>query len=706
MRTLWRALATLPYLHYHTARRAHAMRSSSPPSMSGSGGGGGASLGGLPAEAPRHDSPLITTIGYVTDIEGNRQFFDEYVRISRVLERDASNRLRLRDGCEFVFGGDVCDKGDGDMYVITELLDLKRRYPERVHLILGNRDVNKIRFAHELSRPVGARDPADAARCVAWWNAKMRPTAADDAERLRWMLAHTMGSAEPDTFELRRDELVRERRADLQLEAAEAVQPPAEDDDPARVSVFSLGSVLGNVFGGGVVGFGGVAPRSAGPGLDGNDAAAEAVAAAEAAAAQAPPSDAEVAASFRESVAPDGPLWHYLQSAQIGAVIGDCLFVHGALTAECVGQLPPSAGAVPSRDRSASGFETIGSLRPWVSALNGWASDELASWAVYPRGDPAHEPPWAMEGGYGGRGGEGLVQYGMGSIPTDAWTRGEPGAKLTPNPTVIYASWFDNGAPTEVSGKVLDFLREAGVRTVLSGHQPIGDTPAVLRPAEDLTMIVADTSYSNNVRWLRPPPPSRLPSSPAGLELSKLQLVHTRPDGSGKPAQVAPGGGNRGVAVLEVAIEMDRRLRFGAVQPARTPNPDPTAEADERPCAPTRVCVHGSLSDGRCVRRACLCAPRVGRPACLPERLTPRAPRARAVLRATARPQDVRVRAAGRAPRWSRRRACRPMRRWRLVRPGATAANGRRRCSWRRGGRARVRAHARRGLQHVQSRCP
>lgn len=621
MRPVWRALAALPYYYSAsppvTARAAH----SSGLGMSGAREGG---AGALPAGAAAAEAagapPGTCLIGYVTDIEGNRAYFDEYVRISRVLDRDAaSSRLQLREGCELVFGGDVCDKGDADLHVARELVELKRRYPARVHIILGNRDVNKIRWAHELGRTDLERLAAGAnaddegggggTECVAWWS-DVRPRVRDDAARARWMLRHTMGSAVPDTFELRRSELA---RAAAEREGARADAPQLEVQAPAEggARVFSLGALLSGVFG---VGGGGPSSPSAAP--DGGGPA------------QPPPappvdgalgavSDEAVVASFRESVLPGGPMFELLAAGQVGAVLGDCLFVHGALSARNLGQLPPRQGEVPPRDASGRGFVRAQGLAQWVAGINAFAAQEVASFARFPTGEPGRVP-WAEEGGYGGRGGEGLVQYGMGALPLrqqqgkggeeGAEGKGEKGAPRRPrshhNPSAIYASWFEHGAPLPIPAEVASFVTSAGVSTVLVGHQPIGDTVAVLTAqaesggsaGAELRVVCADMSYSNHVKWVEPSggtdgPPQPDQTQPAPPALAPRAQRAAR-EGGGE-GQVVPGGGNRGVAVCEVLIEMDCRMRHAADACAAR------SLVGRGGLRPTIVRMHGCLSDGR-----------------------------------------------------------------------------------------------------------
>jgi hypothetical protein len=91
-----------------------------------------------------------STVGYCTDVEGNYEYWKRYVRLSKVLDRAENGSLQLKPHCHFVYGGDVCDRGNGDLRILKDLIELKNSNPERVHLILGNRDLNKIRLLTEL----------------------------------------------------------------------------------------------------------------------------------------------------------------------------------------------------------------------------------------------------------------------------------------------------------------------------------------------------------------------------------------------------------------------------------------------------------------------------------------------------------------------------------------------------------------------------
>jgi len=98
-----------------------------------------------PVDSSEHlsiDRVYGVTVGYVSDLEGAIAHWDAYLSQSKVLllldrPDEKGRRVVLRDNCHFVFGGDVCDHGSGDIQILRELVDLKERYPSRVHLILG-----------------------------------------------------------------------------------------------------------------------------------------------------------------------------------------------------------------------------------------------------------------------------------------------------------------------------------------------------------------------------------------------------------------------------------------------------------------------------------------------------------------------------------------------------------------------------------------
>ena len=60
-----------------------------------------------------------------------------------------------------MLGGDTFDKGPGDIRISRALCDLKDRHPSRVVLLIGNRDVNKMRLVSELD-PTALAAPEEA----------------------------------------------------------------------------------------------------------------------------------------------------------------------------------------------------------------------------------------------------------------------------------------------------------------------------------------------------------------------------------------------------------------------------------------------------------------------------------------------------------------------------------------------------------------
>jgi hypothetical protein len=145
-------------------------------------------------------------IAYLTDVEGRWDKLASFADGNHDVSL-AGDRLVLAEHVTFVFGGDAVDRGPSGRRVVSTLLDAHRRYGDRVVLLAGNRDINKMRLARELrgAPPAGA------------------PTRGTRGELLRWIFAHTMGAK--DAFA--------HRAAELALGAAtddEAIVQSFEDD--------------------------------------------------------------------------------------------------------------------------------------------------------------------------------------------------------------------------------------------------------------------------------------------------------------------------------------------------------------------------------------------------------------------------------------------------------------------------------------------
>lgn len=267
-----------------------------------------------------HASPPHFFVSYVTDIEGNWNYWDRFVRISDALVLTESVRpdgsvdrvITLNPGYHLVFGGDVCDRGPGDIRVVRELLALKESNLDTVHFIMGNRDVNKLRLAVELDECM-----LNSAAKVYWIDAtsggetglsQFDLAAASGSQnvvdRLKWILKATMGS--PGAFEYRREEL----------------------------------ALLGM-----------------------------------------PHSDEDVVNHYRNWVAPGttdaegnvnnrGELLRFLEHGKIAVILGDTLYVHGALKPINIGWVPPDRGGDPQGS-------VVQDLREWVDRMNEFHSHEV-----------------------------------------------------------------------------------------------------------------------------------------------------------------------------------------------------------------------------------------------------------------------------------------------------------------------------------------
>lgn len=133
----------------------------------------------------------MSAVAYLTDVEGLWEKLASFARDNPWVSLDG-DRLVLAEGATFVFGGDAIDRGPAGRRVVAALLDAKQRYGDRVVLLAGNRDINKMRLARELTGSPPSRAPSEV-------------VAAGRADLLRWIFDNTMGARR--AFEMRRAEL-------------------------------------------------------------------------------------------------------------------------------------------------------------------------------------------------------------------------------------------------------------------------------------------------------------------------------------------------------------------------------------------------------------------------------------------------------------------------------------------------------------------
>lgn len=84
---------------------------------------------------------------YLTDLEGRFEPLNQLIKDGTlIIVNDGS--LEFSDAeTKLVFGGDLMDRGPHTLRLMRFLIGLKQKYPDRVNLIQGNRDLNKLSFS-------------------------------------------------------------------------------------------------------------------------------------------------------------------------------------------------------------------------------------------------------------------------------------------------------------------------------------------------------------------------------------------------------------------------------------------------------------------------------------------------------------------------------------------------------------------------------
>ena len=431
-----------------------------------------------PSSAPTRSTATQLNVSFLTDVEGNWEYFVDFIKRSDALSfaagptwaADGTVDLVLTDGWRFVFGGDVCDKGGavgGTVRVVRSLLALKRKYPSRVTILLGNRDLNKMRLTSEME--ASQLKQLDALPGPYWVAPAKRVT-------LKMFLKRQLTA-------LKGEDLAQEEE-----EAADAEL--AELNTPANRLRYVLKETMG---------------------ADGEFERRQTELAVLRGVRPEEVTDEEVALSFTESVQEGGFMREFIHAGRLAEVIGNTLYCHGGL----IGGPWPTQPGVPASH--CIGFvpgraSRLLDVTQWLDALEEWRQAELRAWVARPHfseeyaaSDLRGEAPiWPQAAE--ARGGHRLMHYVV------------PGCE----PSVVMGRHLDSlGMPAsqgEGIDEVASLLNSCGVTRLVVGHTPHGNCPTVMKiggPREKPPCLEVIMVRANAPSPRRPPPiPSPLASTP------------------------------------------------------------------------------------------------------------------------------------------------------------------------------------------------
>lgn len=409
---------------------------------------------------------------YFTDIEGDWKYFNDVVEqaVGYLIWRDpktgtAKSRndnpweqdyhldfTKPDQGDYLVHGGDAVDWGNGSVRFVDELLQMKDKYGERVQWILGNRDINKMRFTSDIEytkkNPTHYQPYWECAKspkpdsCLTYNDWKMTQTydisKDEDLAVIQFILEKTMNAK--DDVKFRRDEL----------------------------SIMQSGTTV---------------------------------------------TDQQLALHYKDFYSPGGAFGRFLQEGKLVFIHENTLFVHGGLTLDNMNKVPFMDDPFKwSKTTNASGFEEY--LNQWKTLqLESWKKQ--ATWKPDEMGralpglkpetvtsENAEQLPTIFKGytkencshetdcTWDSRGGNRLIAYvAPGS---------EEGDKYSPVLTRLgdVKMLYDQTTDT-FNEKLVQYLKNISppITRVVVGHTPAGDTPFILS-AENLQLIGGDISYA------------------------------------------------------------------------------------------------------------------------------------------------------------------------------------------------------------------
>lgn len=415
----------------------------------------------------------------------------------------ARYRLTFRDSTShFVFGGDAFDHG-ADLTFGRVLLDFKRRFPARVHLLLGNRDVNKMVFYPRMALEVGGMT-ADAAEqhCFALPSLpRDAAVAASMKEQLRYK----------DYLRLRRNQAAATTAATTSKSPATSASAEHTEEeliaDPVTFLQWTLKHKLGcpNAFDHrrhelqllAELNSTRDASSHESPGPRGAMTAAV--------------SDQEVADSFFRAAQPGGVYHDYIFLGELTVLLDGVLFLHGGVNGSNAGFVP-SLEATTYSEQLKAGQWWLPEVQPVPPAAKGGEKGKAAAATAATSLEQASSPvsfssstasaaaprrksalEWlaalsafkaaAVEEWVSGRGWRGEA------------LRGYVYPRVAAPHSVAVGTVMQADGPHHICLPAAAYLIESGIHTVCGGHQPVGDTPAVVRQPGGFVILDADTSY-------------------------------------------------------------------------------------------------------------------------------------------------------------------------------------------------------------------
>lgn len=171
--------------------------------------------------------------------------------------------------------------------------------------------------------------------------------------------------------------------------------------------------------------------------------------------------DEEVLANFLFETSPDGLSGRYLQLAQIAAIIPNSkvLAIHGGIK-------PTSLGRIPQHP------VFFDDAQQWVKQFNQWYQEQITHW----------------------------IDYKPTMLTVPACTALDESVLPIPGKNKFIITEDNLGGDrefVEIDTRVANYLTNNEINLVLTGHQPIGDHPAILRHS-NLLFINGDTGYAKS----------------------------------------------------------------------------------------------------------------------------------------------------------------------------------------------------------------